>query len=128
MTLPELTIKYNANRPCAVLTVNNSVQAVVMLLSMNLDAPQTEQCQSGYFWGYNGELHAIENEALNNATTPFDVWVNDGSRGSTYKYLGQFALDRVITDKATVDEANRRTLYKRRRVEQVCKLRRVQQH
>ena len=56
-----------------------------------------------------------------------DVWVNDGSRGSTYKYLGQFVLDRVITDKATVDEANLQIENQRQSVDRIFKLLRVQQ-
>ena len=86
MTLSELATQYNAARPCAVLTVNNCVQALAMLLSMNHDAPLTEESQDGAFWGYKGQIHAIENSALENTKTPFDVWVNDGSRGSTYKF------------------------------------------
>ena len=127
MTLSELATQYNAARPCAVLTVNNCVQALAMLLSMNHDAPLTEESQDGDFWGYKGQIHAIENNALENTKTLFDVWVNDGSRGSTYKYLGQFVLDRVITDKATVDEANLQIENQRQSVDRIFKLLRVQQ-
>ena len=127
MTLTELATQYNAARPCAVLTVNNCVQALAMLLSMNHDAPLTEESQDGAFWGYKGQIHAIENSALENTKTPFDVWVNDGSRGSTYKYLGQFVLDRVITDKATVNEANLQIQNQRQSVDRIFKLLRVQQ-
>ena len=127
MTLSELATQYNAARPCAVLTVNNCVQALAMLLSMNHDAPLTEESQDGAFWGYKGQIHAIENSALENTKTPFDVWVNDGSRGSTYKYLGQFVLDRVITDKATVNEANLQIQNQRQSVDRIFKLLRVQQ-
>lgn len=127
MTLSELATQYNAARPCAVLTVNNCVQALAMLLSMNHDAPLTEESQDGAFWGYKGQIHAIENSALENTKTPFDVWVNDGSRGSTYKYLGQFVLDRVITDKATVNEANLQIQSQRQSVDRIFKLLRVQQ-
>ena len=127
MTLTELATQYNAARPCAVLTVNNCVQALAMLLSMNHDAPLTEESQDGAFWGYKGQIHAIENSALENTKTPFDVWVNDCSRGSTYKYLGQFVLDRVITDKATVNEANLQIQSQRQSVDRIFKLLRVQQ-
>jgi hypothetical protein len=127
MTLSELATQYNAARPCAVLTVNNCVQALAMLLSMNHDAPLTEESQDGAFWGYKGQIHAIENNALENTKTPFDVWVNDGSRGSTYKYLGQFVLDRVITDKATVDKANLQIENQRQSVDRIFKLLSVQQ-
>ena len=127
MTLTELATQYNAARPCAVLTVNNCVQALAMLLSMNHDAPLTEESQDGAFWGYKGQIHASENNALENTKTPFDVWVNDCSRGSTYKYLGQFVLDRVITDKATVNEANLQIQNQRQSVDRIFKLLRVQQ-
>ena len=128
MTLSDLVTLYSAFRPCAVLTTNNCVQAVAMLISMNHDAPCAEEPhKDGYFWGYSGQTHALENEALANAETPFDVWVNYESPGSTYKCVGRFVVEEVITDRTAIDHANQQIQNRRNRVVRIFKLRRVQQ-